>query len=208
MFAEVGSKGRISDGGVFTNSVLWEKICSETLNLPPPNSLPGSDIIAQYVFLGDGAFALSEHVMKPFPGFHALGTPERFFNQRLSNSRVVVENAFGILASKFRIFKTTIPLCPVKASVITMTCVLLHNFLRKSMTSRGIYNPPGYVDTYDVNGELINPGSWRTMQKDGLVPLQPVARRAANNAIETRLNFMNYLNDQRNALNRRNPNPM
>lgn len=29
--------------------------------------------------------------MKPFPGHHALGTPERLFNQKLSSSPVAVD---------------------------------------------------------------------------------------------------------------------
>lgn len=193
-FAEIGAKGRISDGGIFNNSVLWEKMSTNSINLPPPSPLPDSDVNMPYVYLGDGAFALSTHVMKPFPGHHALGTPERLFNQKLSSSRVVVENTFGIMASKFRVLKKPMALCDVKASIITMTCVLLHNFLRKSKTSREIYTPPGLVDTYR-DGELLRPGSWRQNNDNSFIPLQPLPRRAASNAIQVRLNFMNYLNN-------------
>lgn len=136
LFAEVGAKGRISDGGVYNSSVLLEKLTSNSINLPPPSLLPGFNIELPYVFLGDGAFPLSTNLMKPFPGHHALDTPQRLFNQELSRSRVVVENTFGIMASKFRVFKKPMHLCDVKASIITMTCILLHNFLRKSKTSR------------------------------------------------------------------------
>lgn len=93
--------------------------------------MPGSYKDVPYVFLGDGAFALSTHVMKPYPGNHDSGSPKRIFNQYLSRSRVVVENTFGILVTKFRIFKKPIPFNPEKVSLITMTCILLHNFLRK-----------------------------------------------------------------------------
>ncbi|XP_063836770.1 uncharacterized protein LOC135085916 [Ostrinia nubilalis] len=98
LFADIGSQGRISDGGVLNQSNLWKKICDGTLNLPPSCPLPGSNTNMPYVFLGDGAFALSTHIMKPFPGHHQLGTPERMFNQELSRSRAVVENTFGILS--------------------------------------------------------------------------------------------------------------
>ncbi|CAH1959336.1 unnamed protein product [Acanthoscelides obtectus] len=86
--------------------------------------------------------------MKPFPGHHAVGTPKRLFNQKLSSSRVTIENTFGIISSVFRIFKRPIPLNIPKASLITMICVLLHNFLRKSKTSRHMYTPPNSVDKY------------------------------------------------------------
>lgn len=195
MFAEIGSQGRISDGGVLNQSILWEKICTNSINLPPPSSLPDSDIDVPYVFLGDGAFALSSHLMKPFTGHHALNTPQRIFNQQLSRSRVVVENTFGIMASVFRIFKRPLPFDNVvKASVVTMTCVLLHNFLRKSRTSRDLYTFPGSVDQYR-KGELVCPGSWRNENNTdtGILNLQPRPRRPAIDAHEIRLNFMNYL---------------
>lgn len=198
MFAEIGSQGRISDGGVFNQSVLREKISTNSINLPPPSSLPGSDVALPYVFLGDGAFALSTHLMKPFPGHHALGSPQRVFNQELSNSRVVVENTFGILANIFRIFQREIPLDVIKASIITKTCVLLHNFLRKSKTSRHIYTPPGSSDSY-INGKLIHPGSWRINHGGStFLPLQPMGRRTTSDAMNTRENFMNYLIKKKN----------
>lgn len=194
IFADIGCRGRISDGGVFRNSLLWKKICLNTLNLPTPHPLPGSYKDVPYVFLGDGAFALSTHVMKPYPGNHDSGSPKRIFNQNLSRSRVVVENTFGILVTKFRIFKKPIPFNPEKVSLITMTCILLHNFLRKSATSSHIYTPPGNIDIYDENSVLIAPGSWRNeIETTCVVRNIPItARRSALNAHEIREEFTKY----------------
>jgi hypothetical protein len=94
MFADIGSQGRISDGGVLRNSLLWHNICSNTLNLPPPSPPPGTDKNRPYVFVADGAFALNTNIMKPFPGNQDVGTLKRSFNQQLSSARVVVENVF------------------------------------------------------------------------------------------------------------------
>ncbi|RVE45221.1 hypothetical protein evm_010111 [Chilo suppressalis] len=66
---------------------------------------------------GDGAFALTEHIMKPYPGNHDWGSPKRKFNQRLSSARVVVENTFGILVTRFRIFKKPFQLNPEKVKL-------------------------------------------------------------------------------------------
>lgn len=197
LFADIGSQGRISDGGVFRNSLLWQKLCSDELNLPPSTPLPGSTKPTPYVFLGDGAFALSTHVMKPYPGVHNTGTPKRIFNRRLSSSRVVVENTFGILASKFRIFRKPILLDPKKTSEVTMSCILLHNFLRKSETSRSIYTPPGTIDVYDQNGELIQNGVWRREIEEfeescAITPLPNVARRPPLDAKQIREEFTSY----------------
>lgn len=197
IFADIGCQGRLSDGGVFTNSILWNKMCTNSLNLPPPQPLPGSNIDVPYVFLGDGAFALSEHLMKPYPGQHNIGSAERKFNTRLSSGRVVVENTFGILAARFRVFRKPIPLQPEKASLITYTCILLHNFLRRSSTSSHIYTPPGSIDLYDDDGVLIQPGSWRTNQDNNSAfrNFRRVPRRPANNAAEIRKEFTKYLSN-------------
>lgn len=87
IFADIGCLGRISDGGVFRNTLLWQKICSNSLNLPTPSPLPGSDKNMPYVFIADGAFALDTHVMKPYPGNHVTGSQKLIFNQRLSSAR-------------------------------------------------------------------------------------------------------------------------
>lgn len=194
IFAEIGSQGRISDGGVFRNSQLWQRICSNDLNFPMPRPLPGRTRDVPYVFLGDGAFALTTHMMKPYPGSHNERTPKRIFNKKLSSSRVVVENVFGILASKFRIFRKPILLDPEKTTIVTMTCVLLHNFLRKSSTSSTIYTPPGLVDVYDSNDELVVLGSWRNENEDtsAIRPLQRIPRRPAQDANQIREEFTSY----------------
>ncbi|KAJ8912223.1 hypothetical protein NQ315_009047 [Exocentrus adspersus] len=193
IFADIGCQGRISDGGVFTNSAFWQKICSNSLNIPTSRPLPGTDVYVPYVFIGDGAFALTQHVMKPYPGNHDWGSPKRLFNLRLARARVVVENTFGILATRFQVFKNTIQLSPEKVSLLTMTCILLHNYLRSSKTSSCIYMPPGTLDTYD-NDTLITPGSWRN-EIDAACSLRDmphIPRRAPLNARQIRDEFTNY----------------
>lgn len=125
------------------------------MNFPAPCLLPAANnnMSVPYVFLADDGFALSTHVMKPYPGNHEIGSPNRIFNQHLSRSRVVVENTFGILSSVFRIFRRPINLKLESMKEITMTCVLLHNFLRKSKTSSEMYTPPGMLDVW-LHGEI------------------------------------------------------
>lgn len=194
IFADIGSQGRISDGGVFRNSLLWQKVSSNNLNLPTPSPLPGSDKHLPYVFIADGAFALDTHIMKPYPGNHTTVSQKRIFNQRLSSARVVVENVFGILSSKFRIFRKPILLDPNKASVVTMSCILLHNFLRNSETSCTLYTPVCTMDIFDDNGILVQPGSWRNeVHNNGaLQRLDQIPRRGTLNATQIREEFTSY----------------
>ncbi|KAL4126195.1 hypothetical protein QTP88_010421 [Uroleucon formosanum] len=51
-----------------------------------------------FVFIGDAAFSLEEHVLKPFPQ-KSLNYERRIYNYRLSRARNVVENAFGLIAT-------------------------------------------------------------------------------------------------------------
>lgn len=52
--------------------------------------------------------------MKPF-NQHEMTNDRRIFNYRLSIAQRVVENVFGILASKFGVFQKPINLIPDKA---------------------------------------------------------------------------------------------
>ncbi|XP_046666546.1 uncharacterized protein LOC124358292 [Homalodisca vitripennis] len=59
MFVDVGCQGRISDGGVFKNSLSCTTILKKgNLKLPPPSPLPNSSIPSPYVILGDDAFCI------------------------------------------------------------------------------------------------------------------------------------------------------
>lgn len=178
---------------MFRNSLLWKKICRNELNLPTPRPLPNSNKDVPYVFLSDGAFALTEHVMKPYPVSQDWGSPKRKFNQRLSSARVVVENTFGILVTRFRIFKKPIQFNPEKVKLLTLTCILLHNLLRNSSTSSNIYTPPGTVDAIDENN-ILTPGSWRNEigRNCAIRQIPRLARRTALSAREIRDEFTRY----------------
>lgn len=67
IYVHTGSNGSQSDGGIFKETSLYAKLTNNQLHLPKSYLLPGTDISVPYVFLGDSAFALEKHVMKPFP---------------------------------------------------------------------------------------------------------------------------------------------
>lgn len=192
MFADVGCQGRMSDSGVLRNSILWTKMNESTLNLPQAHPLPGRNISVPYVIVADKAFALSNNIMKPYPGMLPERSKKRHFNRMLSKARVKVENVFGIMTSVFRILRKPMLLQPDKAATVTMACVYLHNFLRKSRTSQRYYSPPESFDRV-VNNVFI-PGTWRNEeQSNGLIPLVSQPRRATMLAQNIREEFAEYL---------------
>ena len=193
VYANVGCQGRISDGGVFRETSLYKKLTKGTLKLPDPQPLPGGNKLSPYVLLTDDAFPLQTHIMKPFSGHHEKGTSQRLYNYRHSRARRVVENAFGLLASVFRVFRKPLMISLENAEIVTKTCIHLHNFLRRSKTSRTLYCPVGTLDNETRDGNII-PGSWRAVvQGDtGLKDLPHRARKSTFEAKEVRLEFMRY----------------
>lgn len=193
-YADIGCQGRISDGGVFRNSTPYQKIYGENSTLPRATRIGNyKDLPLPYVFVADDAFGLTTRLLKPYPGIHKKGSFQRIFNYRLSRCRMVVEDAFGILASIFRILRKPMLLQPEKATLITLTCVLLHNFLRRSKTSRNMYSPQGCFDSYSEEGEF-RPGSWRENSQEltSMLPLQRHPRNSSQDAQTLRNEFANY----------------
>lgn len=128
IYVNVGVNGRISDGGVFQASALSKAIATDQLNLPQPSVLPGRSVEVPYVIVADDAFPLLNNLMKPYPQ-RGLSVECKIHNYRLSRARRIVENAFGILANRFRVLLNPINLCAEKVEKITLACVTLHNFL-------------------------------------------------------------------------------
>lgn len=191
---DIGDSGRSSDGGVFSSSNLGYAIEHDHLNVPKPEKLPGSDHIFPYVFIGDEAFRLSEQMMKPYPR-EVLTLKERIYNYRLSRTRRIIENSFGIAAARFRILRR-----PIIAKVdlvvsATKAVVALHNYLMhgKSFESN-LYCPPGFADVETSNG--IRRGGWRN-EVDGIDGLADIPQLGSNNysktAKEIKENFRDYL---------------
>lgn len=177
LYVNVGCQGRISDGGVFSNTEFRKRMKSDNLHLPRDRPLPGRTKNVPFVFVTDDAFPLERHLLKPYVGPQNKDSKERKYNYRLSRARITVENAFGILSARFRILRTTIQLEPEKAKTIIITCVLLHNFLRKNKSSL-IYAPPEYYDREDSDGRFI-PGEWRS-ENQNLTSLEVEEEDAPN----------------------------
>ncbi|XP_050516576.1 uncharacterized protein LOC126891442 [Diabrotica virgifera virgifera] len=199
-YVNVGRPGRMSDGGVFLDSFLYTAIRDGVLNLPEQKNLPGTDILLPYVFVADDAFPLTKHIQKPYVTDLLKGSPKRVFNYRLSRARRIVENAFGLLRSVFRIFRTPTELKTDTIEEVVLACVCIHNFLRQSRQSRHLYCPPCTLDS-DVDGNLVH-GKWR---KDiagdtGITNLAKTGGNATREAKEIRDGFMKYFMSHEGSL--------
>ena len=94
--------------------------------------------------VGDEIFPLKNWLMRPYPG-QQLQEDGAIYNYRHSLARQVIENAFGILVTTWRLFIT-----PINASVKNIekyvkAAIVLHNYIR--ITENATYSPVGFVDS-------------------------------------------------------------
>lgn len=179
VYIDIGSYGRNSDGGIFAHSSLGKGLSTNQLNLPPDTALPGGTHLGPmpYVIIGDEAFPLQRNLMRPFPG-KCCTNDQKLYNYRLSRARRIVENAFGILACRWRVYHTHISVKPCTAkSIVKATCVL-HNMLQSQSTPAQIQ---ALQQEYDEMTEC-----------SGLQNIAAVGNRAGEDAISIREVFVDY----------------
>ncbi|KAG8173304.1 hypothetical protein JTE90_016299 [Oedothorax gibbosus] len=129
--ADVGSKGRFSDGGIFATSALGHHFRNRTLGIPEDRSICEGGSPMPHMFVADEAFPLQRHLMHPFPGTQ-LDDIKRIFNYRLSRARRIVENAFGILSARFRVYRRPFECKLETVDKVVKATVMLHNYLGRT----------------------------------------------------------------------------
>lgn len=129
MLIYIGAYGKDSDGGVLHNSKIYHRIEKGTLKVPNTKLLPNTTNMAPFVFIGDEAFPLREHLLRPFPKKQLGDEDKSYYNYRLSRARMTVECAFGIAASKFRILQKSIETKIENADHIVKAICILHNMI-------------------------------------------------------------------------------
>jgi len=154
-WVQVGDTGSSSDAQIWNHCDLREAIDSGVIGIPDPAPLAADNEPMPYFLIGDDAFAMKTWLMKPYSR-RGMDHEETIFNYRLSRARRVVENAFGILANRFRCLLSKMSVNVDNAAIIVRACVCLHNFLRDR-------NPAAdqlVVDQEDDDHNVI-PGGWR-----------------------------------------------
>lgn len=135
---DIGSYGKEGDSGIFSKSIMGQKVYQGTFCFPPDNELPKSKRKLPYVIVGDEAFRLHKNIMKPYSRDQAKEDIQKaIFNYRLSRARRVSENAFGILANTFRIFFSPIAVEPsTTVDLIIAVAACLHNLIRNNSSKK------------------------------------------------------------------------
>ena len=177
---DVGSMGRFSDGNIFSSSPLGKKLMRQTLALPQPTLFGTAEVPLPYVFVGDKAFPLAENLMRPYPRRSVTDNHEnKMFNYRLSRARQCVECAFGILASRFRVFRRPFEIKVESVVNVTKAACVLHNYLR------GCKEACSNLDGTDAE-----------MSTNQLLSLRNSNIRSTSNAFLIRQKFTQYFNTE------------
>ena len=110
LWVDIGAVGSTSDAQIFKHTDLRHKIEDGSISSPDSESL------------GIGG---------PKVNFFLLGMDfkEMVFNYRIRQGRTVVENASGILTSRFRIFWSPLQQEPPVVNRVVMACLVRHNLL-------------------------------------------------------------------------------
>lgn len=131
---DVGALGKNSDSQILNNSNFGKALINGQLNLPADRLIPGTDLRLPHVIVGDEAFPLTRHLMRPYPANQLTNDEDKkAFNYRLSRARRVSENAFGLLVKKFRVYERRFSLLPKHVNVIILATCCLHNLLRNDI---------------------------------------------------------------------------
>lgn len=133
---DIGSYGRNSVGNVFAKSVLGDAMENKRLDVPDDSPLEENGEPMPYVIVADEAFPLKSYIMRPYSRIVTVAVTGnekyKIFNYRLSRAWCVVENAFGILSARWRVFRTVIQVQPKYVDKMVLAACCLHNMLCRS----------------------------------------------------------------------------
>ena len=122
-----GFPGSIHDLRVLSLSTLWQNRRSYFNG--PEIVLPGSGIEIEEYIVGDAGYVICENIMTPIKGTN-LDIDEDKFNTKLSQTRIIVERAFGKWKQTWAFFDSKIKRPQLRSLYHYMNAAcILHNML-------------------------------------------------------------------------------
>uniref|UniRef100_A0A8R1EJD5 DDE Tnp4 domain-containing protein n=2 Tax=Caenorhabditis japonica TaxID=281687 RepID=A0A8R1EJD5_CAEJA len=126
-YVQLSALGVNSDSQMFRDGPLGRKL-AETRQMCKIRSLPNSNIDMGAFLLADNGFGLTKEIMQPYRS-SSLSCENMLFNRELSAVRVTVENTFGLLASRFRVFQRALNLTPRNSRSLIISLSVVHNII-------------------------------------------------------------------------------
>lgn len=119
MYANVAAPGKTSDSAAFEMSPdLTSWLCHPAR----------PEFEKEFFIVADAAYPLTDYSLIPFSG-RGLTEDQRDYNYFLSQQRIRIEMAFGLLTAKFRIFQSNMAFDVHKIKQSFLVSCMLHNFI-------------------------------------------------------------------------------
>lgn len=128
--------------------------------------------------VGDLAYKLSTYLLVAFKNVDRLSNREKSFNNKLSQCRVVIENAFGLLKGWFRRLKYLKTIRLDLISLLIVSACILHNIC---------------ILNEDLPEELIDEIEWRDIRTQDNFIVNINEEQENNAAMLKRIEIMNIL---------------
>ena len=193
LYVDVGAEGSAGDGGTWYRATLHDAIEQDRCGFPDASPLPNDDTPIPFHLVADDAFAMRTWLMKPY-SHHTQAHHEKIYNYRLSRARRVVENAFGLMQARLRVFGTTMLQIPKNAKTITMCGCVLHNLILERFPFAAVP-----VDYEDGDNNLVL-GAWRE-EADIMIGLQhPIAHNFNRQVKAMRDHLAHYYSSEAGAV--------
>lgn len=130
---DVDSFDRKGDNGIFFNSIWEQHVLNGSFNFPKERALPETDKVVPFVILGDQAFKLHKNILSPFSQKSVrVNSQIVIFNCRLSRTKRVTENAFGLLNQVFKVYYQPINISSKTCDNLIIVICCLHHILQKA----------------------------------------------------------------------------
>ena len=120
-----GYPGSIHYARILRLSKLQREINQGAWLNAPSNRIGGSEV--RPLLVGDSAYPLSVWLMKPFKQTPTLTESQLRFNRAHSQSRVVIEQTFGILKGRWRCLYKPLEEKTSRVPTTIKACCALHN---------------------------------------------------------------------------------
>lgn len=108
-----GPPGKTHDSRVFRLSFISNKLTNICEN--------------KFHILGDNAYPLREYLLTPYKDYGTLTQAQRTYNYKLSATRVLIENTFGMLKNRFRQLISLDFHTVDKITKCILACCVIHN---------------------------------------------------------------------------------